>query len=313
MKDILKYNYNIFDLDIIENDKYCYFLKNNKKYYLVPYLRSEEELKDIINIVDELIMKNKSFSKIIFTNTGDLFAIKDNQKYVLVEMGLNDSNELNIIDMLKINNDLIIKNNNSVLLRSNWGDLWSKKIDYFEYQIRELGKDKKIVINSFSYFIGLAENAIAYYIYTLKTLKPTEMEHLSLQRRRIIYPNTYLNYFNPINYVIDYEVRDIASYLKSMFFKTDYKEVMIELEAFLKNKRFSPFGYQIFLARLMYPSYYFDIYERIIEENLSEQELIPIISKIDDYERFLKDVYTKISQYVPIEPIEWLLIKKEKS
>ncbi len=312
MKDILKYDYNIYNLDIIENERYCLFIKNNKKYYLIPYLRSDEELKDIVLITDELAQKNMAYGHIIRNNKGLLYSLKDNHKYVLLEMGLNDSNELNVIDMLKISNNLVIKNNKSVLVRSNWGELWSKKVDYFEYQIRELGKDKKIVINSFSYYIGLAENAIAYYIHTIKTLNPTLLEHLSLQRRRIIYPNTYLNYFNPLNYVIDYEVRDIASYLKAAFFSLSYEELMVEVEAFLKNKKLSAFGYQLFYARLLYPSYYFDIYERIIEEELDEQELIPIISKIDDYEKFLKDVYHKICNYVLIEPIEWLLIKKEE-
>ena len=311
MKDILKYNYNINDVEISEFKNFGTFILNNKKYYLLEYFRSEEELKDIILIVNEMINKGLNYSRIILNNKNSYLTIVDERKYVLVEMGLDDSSELCVIDMLKYSNSLIVQNNKSILIRSNWGELWSKKVDYFEYQIRELGKDKKLVINSFSYFVGLAENAISYYNHTLKTLKPTILDKLCLQHRRIGYPNNFRNYFNPINYVIDYEQRDIASYLKSMFFKADYNEVLIELEAFLKNKRLSLFGYQIFYARLIYPSYYFDIYEQIMEDKLTEDALLPYISKVDEYELFLKDVYYSLSKYANIERIEWLLTKKE--
>jgi len=62
-------------------------------------------------------------------------------------------------------------------------------------------------------------------------------------------------------------------------------------------------------ARLIYPTYYFDIYEDIMSGKKDEDDLIPIIDKVDDYEMFLKNAYYEISKYAPIDRIEWLLQK----
>ena len=63
-------------------------------------------------------------------------------------------------------------------------------------------------------------------------------------------------------------------------------------------------------ARLLYPSYYFDIYEHIMNDNESEDKLMPIIEKCDKYELFLKQAYYEITKYVNLDKIDWL-IKKE--
>ena len=38
--------------------------------------------------------------------------------------------------------------------------------------------------------------------------------------------------------------------------------------------------------------------------------ILPIIDKVEDYEKFLRDVWLFLKDYVPIEPIPWI-IKKE--
>ena len=64
-------------------------------------------------------------------------------------------------------------------------------------------------------------------------------------------------------------------------------------------------------ARLLYPSFYFDVYEKVMEKELEEEALLPIINKVDDYELFLKDMYVLLSKFAPIERVEWLVEKKE--
>ena len=63
-------------------------------------------------------------------------------------------------------------------------------------------------------------------------------------------------------------------------------------------------------ARLLYPTYYFDIYEKIMNKSLDEEALIKIIEKNEAYETFLKESYLELTKYAPLERIEWLL-KKE--
>ena len=50
-------------------------------------------------------------------------------------------------------------------------------------------------------------------------------------------------------------------------------------------------------ARLLYPSYYFDLYEKIMNNEVEEDALIDIISLVTEYEIFLKKVYVLISKY----------------
>ena len=64
-------------------------------------------------------------------------------------------------------------------------------------------------------------------------------------------------------------------------------------------------------GRLLYPSYYFDAYEEIMNnKDCDEKRIINIISKVHSYEVFLKDAYYEISKYTNLEHIDWL-IKKE--
>ena len=59
-------------------------------------------------------------------------------------------------------------------------------------------------------------------------------------------------------------------------------------------------------ARLLYPSYYFDIYEKIVNTNDKSEKLLKVISLNVEYEKFLKKAYELISTYAPLENIEWL-------
>ena len=107
---------------------------------------------------------------------------------------------------------------------------------------------------------------------------------------------------------MDYEVRDLASYIKSAFFADE--DALSYLKELLRIKRFTIYSYQLFYARLLYPTYYFDVYEGIMNGKLEEDDLIPIIDKVDDYEVFLKSAYYEISKYAPIDRVEWLLQEK---
>lgn len=311
MKELLIKNYNLHgSTEILENDTYCTFLWNEKKYYFIPYFRSDDELGELLQLNDELLKKGIPTSKFIPNIYNQFISKNEKGKFILLEFPLNISKEYNVLDMVNYANILQVSKKKSVLYRNSWGELWSKKVDYFEYQVTQLGKDKPIILNSFSYYVGLAENAISYVNNTVKNHQISIYETITLQRKRILFPNIQLNYFNPLNYVVDIEVRDIASYFKSLFFR-DYANLWIEVNAYFKRKRLSLFGYQLLYARLLYPSYYFDIYEKIMEGNLDENELLPIINKADEYEAFLKQMYYEIIKYAPIEKIDWIVNKKE--
>lgn len=311
MKEILKKFYHLNEnIDVLECEDHCSFLFGEKKYYFVPYFRSEEELSDLLHLNDELILKGVPTSRFIQNIDNQYITIVNDKKYILFESPLNISKEYNVLDMISFAELLKTSNKKSILYRNQWGELWSSKVDYFEYQIAQLGKDKPIILNSFSYYVGLAENAISYVNNTLNNHQISIYESITLQRKRIGFPNIQLNYFNPLNYVIDIEVRDIASYFKSLFFNS-FDDLWIEVDAYFKRKRLSIYGYQLLYARLLYPSYYFDIYESVMEGKVEEKELLKIINKSSYYELFLKQMFLEISKYAPIEAIAWIVNKEE--
>lgn len=310
MKELLKTYYNVYDIDLVENSLYCYFIFHDKKYFFVPYIRSEEEFQELFLLNEELLNKGIPTGKFIINNQKSYITFDNQKKYVLLEMPIHDNVEYNVLDMVNFADKLVVGSKKSILYRNHWAELWSSKMDYFEYQIKQLGKDKHIILNSFSYYVGLVENAIAYVNNTTKKYSLSINERITLQRKRVVFPNIALNYFNPMNYVIDIEVRDIASYFKSLFFHS-YEDLFTEVHAYLKRRKLGIYGYQLLYARLMYPSFYFDIYEKVMEGEMEESALLPIIHKVDDYELFLKDMYNIICEYAPIERVEWVVNKKE--
>ena len=67
--------------------------------------------------------------------------------------------------------------------------------------------------------------------------------------------------------------------------------------------------YIMLFSRLLFPTYYFDVYDDIINNNLKEEKIISIINKNELYEQFLVIVYNYIvkEKNIFIEPIEWLI------
>lgn len=308
MKESINYYYNL-NIDEVENWDTIYRFKIKRDYfYFVPLKRIENEFQDIVAVSNELRARGIEVHDIIFNKFGHIITNVYNTNYVLLKPIGDIYEEYLISDIIKLNKRLILNDNKSKLYRNSWVKLWSDKLDYFEYQIRELGKDKPVVLNSFSYFLGIAENAVSYASSTIEKYKPTENDRICLSHRRIDYPNYKLNFLNPLSFIFDLEVRDIASFIKSAF--KEGEDALSYLKEALRLKQFSIYSLQMLYARLMYPTFYFDIYEKVLNNEEDQEKLIPIIEKSSQYEKFLKDAYMEISKYAPIERLEWIL-KKE--
>ena len=170
-----------------------------------------------------------------------------------------------------------------------------------------MGVEKNVVKSSFSYYVGLSENAISYVNNAILKYGGVSSGRIVLSHRRVFYPNYKLNYMNPLSFVFDLEVRDVAEYLKSMFFKKDIEYCLDELRSYLSIRKLNIYEYHMFYARLLYPSYYFDVYDSVMNKNVNEEELVKIVKRSNDYEKFLKKTYLEISKYVRLDKIDWII------
>ena len=307
MKETIKYYYNIDIDDLKEQDGKYFFKYQNQDFFFVYFNRDLEELNDILICLNNMKEKGIDVHNIIINRNNEYLTKVNNFNYILMSVN-NYNEEYDIFDIVNMTSKLTLNYNTSKMYRNNWSSLWIQKMDYFEYQIRELGINRSVIKDSFSYYLGLAENAISYVNNTNLKYNALNNAKITLAHRRIFYPNYKLNFLNPLSFIFDLEVRDIAEYLKAMFFASDNaEEVIEELKYYLQIKTLSIYEYHMLYARLLYPSYYFDLYENIMNNDTSEESLVSIIKRNKEYELFLKNAYLEISKYAPIEKIDWLI------
>lgn len=301
MQNTINYFYNLFPNEIMTNKDELSFILDYEYYYFIPFERNIKDITNVLSLNDEL-HKLGYHSHTIIKNINDDYATKfDNKSYVLLKTNEYELKEISFKEILLINNRINFDKNNI----KKWSDLWIKKIDYLEYQVKELGFDKKIITNSFSYYLGLAENAISYYNNTINSVK--DESKVTIAHRRLECPIIAKDYYNPINLIIDYEMRDVAEYIKSSFFNNTYNIKYLNNLYNLRN--ITEFESRILFSRLLYPSYYFDIYEKIIDGSKSENELLRIIDRVDEYEDFLSDIYHYLNKKNPIPLVDWIIMK----
>ena len=111
--------------------------------------------------------------------------------------------------------------------------------------------------------------------------------------------------YNPLNIIYDYRVRDIAEYIKNSFW-ADNHNIYNELNNYLYKSNLSLNEVKLLISRVLFPSFYFDLYEDIFNYNKDEKILNNIISRIDEYEEYLNSIIIYFKRFYPIDEIEWL-------
>ena len=294
MKILLMYNYNMYEPTIYRADNQTY-IKDKQKRYLLYEVQSEEELNELYILLNKYFPKNNLY-KIVKTKSDALFVQYYNKKLVLIEImkqGVDRENQLK--EMLELPSVEYSKYN---LDRSNWYYLWSKKNDFTEYKYTYQKGKSKILDESIDYYMGMAETAISY----LKIMQDENIntQNLYLSHKRIELKELY----NPLNIVVDYKERDISEYLKYLFYNEQENNINInEIINIVQNYNLQP---ERIYARLIYPTYFFDICEKFDTEKNFENDLKKIIYNADKYEQYLKIIYNEFSKKFSIKKIDWL-------
>lgn len=293
MKNAINYYYNLYPENIHQTEKGYYFKINQTRYFLTKYLNDPKEIQKIYNMHLTLLNQNFYVHPIILNIQNQILTYINNEPYILM-ITIYYEGKITINDILYFEKTMI----NSYKI-PNWGELWSQKNDYLEYQISQLGKNHPLITESFSYYIGLGETAIEL----VNSLEKANV-NLVYAHKRIEADYTKFDLYNPLNIIVDYSVRDISEYLKSKFFSG--QDITEDLVKYLNNKKLSTYEYFLFLARMIYPTYYFDLYEEIITDHQKDEEIKKITSKVEEFEVIIKRIYHYYKTFLPVPRIDWL-------
>lgn len=276
MKEFIEYNYDLRCDDLAILNNLLYFKHLDKFYIISNFNRDEVEFEKVLNY---LISNNLKSLKVVMNKKGSYISEFNGKKYVIMES--NCENE--IIDFPICIGGLINENN-------YWNEIWENRVVQLEKHKSELSLNKDIfyILN---YYIGLIE--ICIYNYNLLIRKYGQKNGLSIQHNRIEFPMYSFSYYNPVNYLFDFEFRDFAEYLKMRFFYSDFSTD--EAISVIDNYNFDNFSINMFFVRLIYPTYFLELYDMQNKNNVYSDLFYDLLKKSSQYENFILKLITAMS------------------
>lgn len=289
MENILNYYYNLV-IKKIEEKGDSYFIYTDDGLYLLNKLIVEvTELENIINYLNNT---KEPYHLLVLNKDKELYTTIEEEKYVLFKVRCDLNLEINPL----IFSSYVLKGS------YNWADVWSKRIDYYETQLNEVVSDVN-VFYAMNYYIGLTENAISFYNNLIEMYGTNDLIY-SISHRRIGSPIKAISYYNPSNMLIDLNVRDIAEYIKMSFFEDILTDS--EILSIVNNLNFNNVMANMFLVRLLYPSYFFNLYDEYIESREINKKIFLYMKKSHEYESLVTKIYSRLSVKNDIKAYMWI-------
>lgn len=276
MKEFIEYNYDLRCDDLAILNNLLYFKHLDKFYIISNFNRDEVEFEKVLNY---LISNNLKSLKVVMNKKGSYISEFNGKKYVVMESDCENE----IIDFPICIGGLINENN-------YWNEIWENRVVQLEKHKSELSLNKDIfyILN---YYIGLIE--ICIYNYNLLIRKYGQKNGLSIQHNRIEFPMYSFSYYNPANYLFDFEFRDFAEYLKMRFFYSDFSTD--EAISVIDNYNFDNFSINMFFVRLIYPTYFLELYDMQNKNNVYSDLFYDLLKKSSQYENFILKLITAMS------------------
>ena len=276
MKEFIEYNYDLRCDDLAILNNLLYFKHLDKFYIISNFNRDEVEFEKVLNY---LISNNLKSLKVVMNKKGSYISEFNGKKYVVMESDCENE----IIDFPICIGGLINENN-------YWNEIWENRVVQLEKHKSELSLNKDILY-ILNYYIGLIE--ICIYNYNLLIKKYGQKNGLSIQHNRIEFPMYSFSYYNPVNYLFDFEFRDFAEYLKMRFFYSDFSTD--EAISVIDNYNFDNFSINMFFVRLIYPTYFLELYDMQNKNNVYSDLFYDLLKKSSQYENFILKLITAMS------------------
>ncbi|WP_053367590.1 spore coat putative kinase YutH [Bacillus sp. FJAT-27245] len=209
-----------------------------------------------------------------------------------------------------------------------WKNMWETRLDQMERvwseRIFQPASDEfeRMFIESFPYFVGLAENAIQYLVDTELDEEAEIVDGGTVCHERFSEGTWGRQYIfkNPIDWVFDHRSRDLAEWARSRFFHNS-RTCGPEITQFFSDYRsiapLSKFSWRLLYARLLFPLHYLETIETYYSSNREsiqkalEDRLVAILKQTSDYEQFTASFFTTAgSPFIAALPKpEWQAIR----
>ncbi|WP_017434798.1 spore coat putative kinase YutH [Saccharococcus caldoxylosilyticus] len=332
MESWIRQEYDIEAERMKKNGRYYTFLYKHQYYTVIPvYGRSEAELEELQKMSNYLISKgDMTVASFVQTKSGKLVAYRNEQPIVIVRTPL-----LPYARNISVGRELAKFHQRGrtcplplVHCRriGQWKELWGKRVD----QMEEFWKNKiamgmetmfdRLLIESFPYYLALAENAIQYVADTELDEEPFGIDYATFCHERI--PNSGWvegkEQKLPTDWVYDHCARDLAEWVRYLYVKKGHHSVG-EIRQFFRDYErqtpLSPFAWRLVYARLLFPLHYFECVEGyyMSDDEREKQQYVymlqSIIARSREHEQFLAsfmDIVGLSSRHLSLPKVEWL-------
>lgn len=207
-----------------------------------------------------------------------------------------------------------------------WKALWEKRLDQLEkfWQGKLYSHPttpfETLFIDSFPYYLGLAENAIQYVVDTEIDDEPKHFDAATICQERFTsqtWPSTKRLKI-PTEWVYDHGTRDIAEWIRYVLWEEGENvegNILQFLQDYESVQPLTSFGWRLLYGRLLFPLPYFEAVEGYYLAGTEEirsiyaDQLETIVENSNRIEAFLRNFYEMVripTEKLGIREIDWL-------
>lgn len=298
MKNALNYYYNLVPNDIHQNKNEYFFEYKGNNYIAQVCTLDIKEIEEIHKLTSYMANYNVFFHQIMFNIDNQLITEISGKPYIVMKKIQDYDKKVSIEDIIEFSNYNVF-DNYKLINKSNWRNLWIQRIDYIEYQVSETKNKFKVLSEYIDYFIGMTEIGIQMLLEIQNIISPLVVAH-----KRMGSKIKYSELYNPLNIIVDVRVRDSAEYFKMEIFNGGY--IVEDIIYYFNNSNLSSDEIKLFFIRLLFPTPFYDLYDRIMREEIKEDILIKIVENINHYEKEIKKIYKYLYDFNIVPEIGWL-------
>lgn len=332
LNHMLEKQYGIQFDEEIRVGKYHACRKQGQIYLIVPVEGYEaDELAELEMLADHLARNGEKYcSTFLKTTEGQQISEWENQKYCVLKNEHIQNRKVNRfgrrLAKFHYRGRSVSFSVNKLSRIGQWKQLWEMRLDQMEKVWNDMlfqqpdNDFERMFLESFPYYMGIAENSIQYLVDTELDDEPSFMDSGTVCHNRftdVTWGNSYY-IKNPFDWVFDHSSRDLAEWTREKYFH-NIKTYEPEMRKFITDYQsitpLSSFSWRLYYARILFPLHYFSCVESYYgteseqEKKLLEESLHKFLQQSDDHERFLGRFYEFAE--VPVQKwkiplVDWL-------